>query len=51
MWGDYLMITKLNAGLDAWQNLAWTPRGKKVKTVIEFLVILAFVLIGSIDIK
>jgi hypothetical protein len=51
MWGDYLMIAKLHAGLDAWENLAWTARGKKFKTVVEFTVILAFVFVGSLEIK
>jgi hypothetical protein len=44
MWGDYLMWAK-------WEQLPWTSRGEKFKTVVEFLVILAFVFVGSIEIK
>jgi hypothetical protein len=51
MWGDYLMIDRINARIDAWEQLPWTPRGKKVKIVVEFVVLFLVVLVGSIDIK
>jgi hypothetical protein len=34
--------------LEEWDALPWTPRGRIVKTIIEYIVILGLVLVGSI---
>jgi hypothetical protein len=34
--------------LEEWDALPWTPRGRIVKTIIEYTVILGLVLVGSI---
>ena len=34
-----------------WEQLPWTARGRTFKIAVEFVIILAFVIVGSIDIK